>query len=137
MYDEDDWQLIHRNADIQVGCMMPGCPTLLTAKQMSRTGTRFLATRAGGCAHFEIERPTSDAGGGGEETKEHDWVKGRLARIAQSVGLDAVIEDSRTHADVFIPGDKIAVEYQRVRTNFRARTLQRQAVKRPEFVGGS
>lgn len=126
VYDEDDWQEIHRNPNIRVGCRMVGCDTLLTPKMIARTGTRFLATRSGSCTHFEVKRPISAVGGGGEETKEHDWVKGRLARIAQKVGLDAIIEDSKTHADVYLPGPGIALEYQRVATDFSLRTMQRR-----------
>lgn len=125
VYDEDDWREIHRNPNIRVGCRMVGCDTLLTPKIIARTGTRFLATRSGGCTHFEVKRTTAAAGGGGEETKEHDWVKGRLARIAQTVGLEAIIEESKTHADVYLPGPGIALEYQRVATDFSLRTMQR------------
>lgn len=129
VYDEDDWHDIHRNPSVRVGCMMRGCPTLLTAKVIARTGTRFLATRSGGCTHFEVKPPVPEAsaGGGGAETKEHDWVKGRLARVAASVNLEAIIEDARTRADVYLPGPKIALEYQRVATDFDLRTRMRRA----------
>jgi hypothetical protein len=125
VYDEDDWREIHRNPSVRVGCRMVGCETLLTPKAIARTGTRFFATRSGGCTHFEVKRLTSAVGGGGEETKEHDWVKGRLARIAQKVGLEAIIEESKTRADVYLPGPRIALEYQRVATDFSTRTMQR------------
>lgn len=129
VYDSDDWALIYRNPKVRVGCIAAGCDTLLTAKRLNSTGTKFLAIRPGfaECGHFNVKTlPAATSSGGGEETAEHDWVKGRLARIAQRVQLEAIIEEPRTHADVYLPAPKIALEYQRVHTDFPLRTLQRR-----------
>lgn len=102
---------------------------------MSRSGLRFLAVRSGGCSHNLVDmrvEPTDVAqdaaklaGGGGPEGVEHLWIKGRLYKIAKSIGAEAVIEHSLTHADVLLPEHNLALEYQRWNTDFVTRTEQR------------
>lgn len=129
------WELIYKNPDVRVKCLVQSCDTLLTAKRMSRSGLRFLAARSGGCSHnlvemrveqSEIEQDPSElAGGGGPEGLEHLWFKGRLYSIAKVLGAEAVIEHSFTRADVFLPEHNLVLEYQRWNTDFRGRTAQR------------
>lgn len=133
--DQSDWELIYKNPAIRVKCLVRSCDTLLTAKRMSRSGLRFLAVRSGGCSHnlveMRVERgeveqnPTDLVGGGGPEGDEHLWVKGRLFKVAQSLGAEAVVEHSLTRADVFLPEHNLVLEYQRWSTDFRGRTAQR------------
>ncbi len=135
--DQADWELIYKNPAIRVKCLVKSCDTLLTAKRMSRSGLRFLAVRSGGCSHNlvemrlerrEVEQDPSDlVGGGGPEGHEHLWMKGRLFKIAQSLGAEAVVEHSLTRADVFLPGHNLVLEYQRWSTDFRGRTAQRSS----------
>lgn len=135
--DQSDWESIYKNPAIRMKCLVPSCDTTLMAKRMSRSGLRFLAVRAGGCAHNTVEMPvlTDDVaqdpsvlvGGGGPEGDEHRWMKGRLFTIARRLGAPAVIEHSRTRADVFLPGHGLVLEYQRWRTDFRGRTEQRSS----------
>ena len=135
--DQADWELIYKNPAIRVKCLVKACDTLLTAKRMSRSGLRFLAVRSGGCSHnlveMRVERgeveqdPSELVGGGGPEGDEHLWMKGRLFKIAQSLGAEAVVEHSLTRADVFLPGHNLVLEYQRWSTDFRGRTAQRSS----------
>ncbi|WP_169514115.1 hypothetical protein [Jonesia quinghaiensis] len=102
---------------------------------MSKSGLRFLAVRSGGCSHNLVEMrvdhgeveqdPSNLVGGGGPEGDEHLWIKGRLLKIVQSLGVAAVLEHPLTRADVFLPDNNIALEYQRWDTNFQHRTAQR------------
>ncbi|MBY4380377.1 hypothetical protein HQO24_00435 [Rhodococcus fascians] len=135
--DQADWDLIYKNPSIRVKCLVESCDTLLMAKRMSRSGLRFLAVRSGGCSHnlveMRVERgeveqdPSNLVGGGGPEGDEHRWMKGRLFKIAQSLGAEAVVEHSLTRADVFLPRHNLVLEYQRWSTDFPTRTAQRQA----------
>ena len=135
--DQAGWELIYKNPAIRVKCLVKSCDTLLMAKRMSQSGLRFLAVRSGGCSHnlieMRVERgevdqdPSDLAGGGGPEGDEHLWMKGRLFKIAQSLGANAVVEHSPTHADVFLPRQNLALEYQRWDTDFRGRTAQRSS----------
>lgn len=132
-----DWELIYKHPSIQVKCLVESCETLLTAKQMRRSGLRFLAVRVGGCSHNlvatrvdrdDVEQdPHQLAGGGGPEGDEHLWMKATLFKIAQSLGAEAVVEHSLTRADVFLPGHDLALEYQRWNTDFLQRTEQRSS----------
>lgn len=132
-----DWDLIYRNPAIHVKCLVESCDTRLMAKRMSRSGLRFLAARSGGCAHNLVEMqvgrdeiaqdPSTLVGGGGPEGQEHLWMKGRLFKIVQRLGAEAVVEHSQTHADVFLPEHGLVLEYQRWHTDFRERTAQRSS----------
>ncbi|GAB3619547.1 hypothetical protein GCM10027417_08070 [Glutamicibacter endophyticus] len=133
-----DWELIYKNPRILVKCLVESCETLLTAKRMSKSGLRFFAARSGNCSHNlveiqveqgEVEQDAANlVGGGGPEGNEHLWMKGRLLKIAQSLGAKAVVEHTPTRADVFLPDHDIALEYQRWNTNFARRTRQRALV---------
>lgn len=139
--DNDDFALVHRHPEREVRCLKPGCPVLLTAVRNQR-GTRFFRAKSGtSCDHFDViiedrgEPPTtatSDAhpppGGGGPETDEHIWFKIRFHRICRALGLSTIIEDPRTHADVFLPAAGLALEYQRWATDFADRTAARKAL---------
>lgn len=135
--EQAGWELIYKNPAIQVKCLVKSCDTLLTAKRMSQSGLRFLAVRSGGCSHNlvemrverrEVEQDPSDlVGGGGPEGDEHLWMKGRLFKIVQSLGAEAVVEHSLTRADVFLPRHNLVLEYQRWNTDFRQRTAQRSS----------
>lgn len=130
-----DWELIYKNPEIRVKCVVESCQTLLTAKRMSRSGLRFLAVRSGGCSHNLVEMPVERGeteqdpsnlvGGGGPEGDEHLWMKGRLFKIAQALGVEAVVEHAPTCADVFLPEHHLVLEYQRWDTDFLQRTAQR------------
>lgn len=132
---QPDWELIYKNPAIRVKCLVESCGTLLTAKRMSRSGLRFLAVRSGGCSHNLVEMrvgrneleqdPSKLVGGGGPEGDEHLWMKGRLFKIAQRLGAEAVVEHSLTRADVFLPEHNLVLEYQRWNTDFLGRTAQR------------
>lgn len=132
-----DWDRIYKNPAIRVKCLVESCDTLLTAKRMSRSGLRFLAVRSGGCSHNLVEMrvgrdeveqdPSKLVGGGGPEGQEHLWMKGRLFKIAQRLGAEAVVEHSLTRADVFLPEQNLVLEYQRWDTDFRGRTAQRSS----------
>lgn len=132
-----DWELIYKNPEIRMKCLVESCETLLTAKRMSKSGLRFLAVRSGGCSHNLVEMrvehgevaqdPSELVGGGGPEGDEHLWVKGRLFKIAQRLGAEAVVEHAPTHADVFLPEHNLVLEYQRWDTDFLRRTTQRSS----------
>ncbi|MGN0094816.1 MAG: hypothetical protein ACI38U_02020 [Corynebacterium sp.] len=142
--DQAGWELIYKNPAIRVKCLVKSCDTLLTAKRMSKSGLRFLAVRSGGCSHnlveMRVERgeveqdPSELVGGGGPEGDEHLWIKGRLFKIAQSLGAEAVVEHSLTRADVFLPGHNLVLEYQRWNTDFRERTAQRSSTGAAQTV---
>lgn len=133
--NQDDWDLIYKTPAIHVKCSVESCDTLLTAKRMSRSGLRFFAVRSGSCSHNLVEMPvgldevvqdpSKLAGGGGPEGKEHLWIKGRLFKIARKLGIQAVVEHSLTRADVYLPEQKLVLEYQRWDTDYRDRTAQR------------
>ena len=134
--DDDAWALIYKQPDVKVACLDPGCATLLTAKQMSRSGLRFFARRSGDCSHFvtglpiesdEVKiNPMAPGTGGGPEGDEHLWVKGRLYTIARTrLGEDPIVEESMTHADVFLARSKLVLEYQRWTTEFDKRSQAR------------
>jgi hypothetical protein len=134
---QSDWESIYKNPTTRVKCLIESCETLLTAKRMSRSGLRFLAVRSGGCTHnlvdMPVERgeveqdPSELAGGGGPEGDEHRWMKGRLYKIARSLGAEAVVEHSLTRADVFLPAHDLVLEYQRWNTDLLGRTAQRSS----------
>lgn len=134
---QSDWELIYKNSEIRVKCLVESCETLLTAKRMSKSGLRFLAVRSGGCSHNLVEIPLERGeveqdpshlvGGGGPEGDEHLWMKGQLFKIARGLGLEAVIEHAPTRADVFLPEHHLALEYQRWDTDFHSRTAQRSS----------
>ena len=135
VYDDEDWALIHRNPSAKVKCRHSTCETLLTAKRMSRSGQRFFAIRRGGCTHDDVtislstkdveQDPSRLPAGGGPETDEHRWIKGRIVRVAEKLGIEAILEEPFTHSDVYLPGPAIAVEYQRWNTKFNVRTEAR------------
>ncbi|WP_143244644.1 hypothetical protein [Agrococcus casei] len=135
VHNQSDWELVYRNRALHVQCLVPSCETRLIAKRMSGSGLRFFAAHRESCSHNlvnipvgrgEIDQdPATLANGGGPEGQEHLWIKGRLHKIATSIGLEAVIEDSTTHADVFLPGPNLALEYQRWDTDFSGRTAAR------------
>lgn len=137
--DYDDWAAIHRQPHVRVACLVPGCPTRLIAKQMSRSGLRFFANKTkNSCDHNQTRLPLEPddveinpwapgAAGGGPESAEHLWVKGRLFTIATKVlHQTAVVEESMTRADVYLPDAKIVLEYQRWATDFKKRSQQRR-----------
>lgn len=136
--DDDDWLTIHLQRHLHVTCLTPDCPTRLIAKQMSKTGLRFFAHMSKpGCDHHltnlplepddvEID-PVAPGTGGGPESAEHLWVKGRLFTIATKVlNQTAVVEESMTRADVYLPDAGIVLEYQRWATDFEKRSQQRR-----------
>ncbi|MFD1376085.1 hypothetical protein ACFQ4U_07030 [Micrococcus antarcticus] len=130
-----DWELVYKNPEIRIKCLVESCETLLMAKRMNKRGLRFLAVRSGGCSHNLVDMPVEPGeleqdpstleGGGGPEGNEHLWNKGRLLKIVQSLGAQAVLEHAPTRADVFLPDVNIALEYQRWDTDFQQRTEQR------------
>ncbi|QYF73758.1 hypothetical protein [Cryobacterium sp. PAMC25264] len=125
MYTDDDFYAIYRKPTCVVVCPLDGCGTRLIAKRNDHE-TRWLATHPGSvsCSHNDVPliRPT---GGGGPESDEHLWMKSRIALVCRKFGYDAVIEHQPTHADVFLPDSKIAIEYQRWDTKFDKRNLDR------------
>lgn len=133
--DQADWELIYKNPAVHVKCIVSSCDTMLMAKRMSASGLRFLAVRSGGCDHNQVEMPVNPgeieqdpatiAGGGGPEGVEHLWIKGRLYRIAKTLGAKAEVEHFPTHGDVFLPEHDLVLEYQRWNTDFATRTMQR------------
>lgn len=136
--DDDDWLTIYRHPNLLVTCLTPSCPTRLIAKQMSKTGLRFFAHMSKpGCDHHltnlplepddvEID-PVAPGTGGGPESAEHLWVKGRLFTIATKyLHQAAVVEESMTRADVYLPDAGIVLEYQRWATDFEKRSQQRR-----------
>lgn len=135
VYIDEDWAQIYKNPQVRVKCAKEGCETLLTAKRMSRSGLRFFAIRSGGCSHNEVAIPVSDndierdassmTDGGGPESDEHRWMKGRFFKIARALDLDAIIEHAPTHADVHLTDARLALEYQRWDTAFTGRTRAR------------
>lgn len=135
VYVDEDWEVIYRSPQVHVKCLVPSCPTLLTAKQMSVSGRRFFAVRSGGCSHNQVDLPVGPrdtektpvppAGGGGLESDEHVWFKGRFFAIARALGLEAVIEHQPTHADVFLTDSRIVLEYQRWNSDFVGRARAR------------
>lgn len=137
VHDQDDWEKIHKIRSLHVKCLEPTCDTLLTAKRMSKSGLRFFAVRSGGCQHNTVtmpvekddiaQDPSTLAGGGGPEGAEHLWIKGRLYRIARSLGAEARVEESYTRTDVYLPEHRSVLEYQRWDTDIAARTDQRTA----------
>jgi hypothetical protein len=139
-----DWELIYKNPAVRVKCLVESCGTLLTAKRMSRSGLRFLAVRSGGCSHNLVEMrmergeveqdPSVLVGGGGPEGDEHLWMKGRLFKIVQRLGAEAVVEHSLTRADVFLPEQNLVLEYQRWNTDFLRRTAQRSSAGAADTV---
>lgn len=138
VYDQEDWARIYKNKALRVQCLQPGCDTRLVAKQMKASGLRFFAAMAGACDHYDTAMPVTPGdvevdpfaehlhGGGGPEGLEHLWMKGRLYGVARSLGLVAVVEDSYTRADVLLPDQNVALEYQRWDTDFGGRTRQRE-----------
>lgn len=125
MYDDEDFTAIHRKPSCVVVCPLDGCGSRLTAYENGH-GTRWLAARPGSfsCEHNNVPL-TRPAGGGGPESDEHLWMKGRIARVCRMLGYEAVIEHEPTQADVFLPDSKIAIEYQRWDTKFDKRNLER------------
>lgn len=133
--EDVDWELVYKHPDIRVKCLVESCETLLTAKRMSRSHLRFFAIRSGNCSHNLVdvateridvrEDPPKLVGGGGPEGREHLWMKDRLAKIARSLGTEAVVEHTPTRADVYLPEHNLALEYQRWDTDVDARTTQR------------
>lgn len=138
VYDQEDWARIYKNKALRVQCLQPGCDTSLVAKQMKASRLRFFAAMAGACDHYETAMPVTPGdlevepfaehlhAGGGPEGLEHLWMKGRLYGVARSLGLVAVVEDSYTRADVLLPDQNVALEYQRWDTDFGGRTRQRE-----------
>jgi hypothetical protein len=124
LYDDEDFFAVHLRPSCAVVCPLDGCGTRLTAKTNNRT--RWFAARRGSisCDHnlVPLSPPTSR---GGLETDEHRWMKARIARVCIVNGYDAFIEHQPTHADVFLPDSKIAIEYQRWDTEFDKRNLER------------
>lgn len=135
VHDQTDWEMIYRNPSLRIQCIEESCTTLLSAKRMDKSGLRFFAVRKGGCSHAIAEitthrddiaqDPSTLVGGGGPEGDEHLWMKGRLHRIAKSLGYDSRVEDPQTHGDVFLPEPQIVLEYQRWVSDFRKRTRNR------------
>lgn len=137
--EADDWEIIYRHPEAEIRCLEPGCPTLLTAKQMSKSGLRFFACRRGmgTCSHFTTDLPimpgdeevipTAPGTGGGPEGAEHLWIKGRLATIARKrLHERVVVEESMTHADVYLPDRGLVLEYQRWDTDIAKRDQDRR-----------
>ncbi len=134
--DDDDWQVFYRHPEIKVACLDPDCGGLLVARQMSKSGLRYFARKAGCCSHFltnlpiepgetEME-PTAPGTGGGPEGAEHLWVKGRLYTIAKKcLDEEPIVEESMTHGDVLLAKSGLVLEYQRWATNFKGRSRAR------------
>lgn len=136
--DDDDWLTIYRHPNLHVVCLTTACPTRLIAKQMQKSGLRFFA-RMGEheCDHHLTELPlepddveidpVAPGAGGGPESAEHLWVKGRLFAIAtKHLHQTAIVEESMTRADVYLPDSGIVLEYQRWATDFEKRSQQRR-----------
>lgn len=136
VYDDADWALVHLHTEFVVICPELGCGVRLFAKRSSR-GSRFFAAQKGAtCSHHDVdildatdkmERPPGSGTGGGPEGPEHKWVKEQLARIARSLGHEAVVEHAPTHGDVYLPGSGRVLEYQRWDTDFRRRSEERRS----------
>ncbi|WP_432548908.1 hypothetical protein [Kineococcus auxinigenes] len=59
---------------------------------------------------------------------EHRWLQERLRRVCEDLGYEAHLEDSATHADVYLPSARFALEVQRWPTDVPARTAAREAL---------
>jgi len=83
VYVQSDWELIYKNPDVHVKCVVPSCDTRLMAKRMSKSGLRFFAVRSGGCSHDltqipvdrgeEAQDPSTLVGGGGVMIRTCGW----------------------------------------------------------------
>ena len=136
--DDDDWLTIYRHPNLHVVCLTTDCPTRLIAKQMQKSGLRFFARQGEHeCDHHVSELPlepddveidpVAPGTGGGPESAEHLWVKGRLFSIATKyLHQAAIVEESMTRADVYLPDSGIVLEYQRWVTDFEKRSQQRR-----------
>ena len=134
VYDDDDFRAVHKNPDCVVVCPNNDCASRLAAKA-NKNGTRWLAAwpNSVSCNHHVVPLTPKPAvrpseGGGGVETAEHRWMKARIARVCAVMGHDAFVEHQPTHADVFVPGSGVALEYQRWDTEFAQRNLARRRV---------
>jgi hypothetical protein len=77
--------------------------------------------RSTSCGHWPA------LGGGGPESKQHEWVKLRLTQITRALGYEATTEHRPTNADVFVHEPALCLEVQLHPTQFRKRTAQRRA----------
>jgi hypothetical protein len=78
--------------------------------------------RSASCSHWPAR-----GGGGGPESKQHEWMKLRLTQIARTLGYHATTEHRPTNADVFVHEPALCLEVQLHPTQFRKRTAQRKA----------
>lgn len=128
-YDDVDWDLVHLNRKLTLAC--PTCGARLVAHQVTPTTRVFKLYPKSICKDDVVEISTDPASvrphglGGGPEGPEHKWVKRRLARIVESLDLEAIVEHTPTHGDVYLPESGIVLEYQRWNTALRERTRSR------------
>jgi hypothetical protein len=81
---------------------------------------KFKATGSG-CDHWPTTRDS------GPDSAQHEWLKLRLVRMAQSLGYTATPEHAPTRADVFVHEPSYCLEVQLRPTQFRKRTKAREA----------
>ena len=106
-------------------CPLENCSTRFTRPPLKTNGTRFLRNKTGSdCQHGSIPK-----GGGGKMTAEHSWIRDKLCALLREAGYPVQTEEHVfTHADVMVRDPMWALEIQRGKTNFAARTKARQEV---------
>jgi hypothetical protein len=110
-------------------CPEPGCEVELIsyenpANQYNPRIFKFKA-RSSSCGHWPA------LGGGGPESKQHEWLKLRLTQMVRTLGYEATTEHRPTHADVFVHDPALCLEVQLHSTQFRKRTAQRKTKGAP------
>lgn len=125
VYDDDDWAAMKALPAGSLTCPRPGCSTLFGKPIQNARGTRFLRDMPGSsCSHPPYAR--LELGGGGPMSVEHLWLEGRVARVCEVAGEIAFTEDYATHADIYVPGPRLAIEVQPWSTDYQRRTRARQ-----------
>jgi hypothetical protein len=123
--NEADWAIMRARPRPLLLCPQDDCGEPLHAVCNGR-GTRFLRRSRGGggsCPHWWVTG--SGTGATGPESQRHLWLKARLASICLQLRWAAVPEDPTTHADVWVPDARTAIEVQLRRTDTLARTAAR------------
>ena len=131
---EPDWLLMRSDGAPVLLCPEHGCSERLHPV-LNRRGTRFLRRTAssgsgGGVCHHWGTR----SGVTGPESSCHLWVKARLTSLCLQLGIRAVPEDPRTHADVWLPTAATALEVQLRPTDTLGRTMARLAAGARQVV---
>ncbi len=127
--DDADWARMRAKPGPTLVCPQAGCGDELHAV-CNRHGTRFLrraAQRSGGAGRGACPHWWTASGATGPESARHLWLKARLASICVDLGWAAVPEDPHTHADIWLPDARTALEVQLRRTDTLGRTCARQA----------